>query len=88
MRKAFLAYTVEGSDADHAALLTLCKRAKANIAISGYRNPLYDRELADWKRIDWDVVASSAGGKDNKRVESLWMNYDISDWRATQIGLF
>ena len=78
----------EMTDADHAELLALCKSAKANIAISGYRNPLYDRELANWRRIDWDVVAHAAGGKDNARVESLWTNYDIGDWKPEQGALF
>ena len=44
--------------------------------LSGYPNPLYDTELADWKRQDFEIDNKVAGGKAKRKMtESLWMNF-------------
>lgn len=58
------------SDADHAALLALLATLPARVALSGYRCPLYDAQLASWRRVDFKAM--TRGGP---AVESLWCNY-------------
>jgi site-specific DNA-adenine methylase len=46
------------------------------IAISGYRNDLYDSRLATWRRVEFDMPNHSGQKKSKeRRIEALWMNY-------------
>lgn len=60
-----------GTDSEHEQLLELLDNLPAMVAISGYRCPLYDSMLADWRRVDY--VAQTRRGP---VIESLWCNYD------------
>lgn len=70
-------YRFEMTVEQHQELLAVCKGLKhAKVVLSGYRNELYDRELADWNRVDYEQKVHSGGGKKKRvAVESLWMNY-------------
>jgi len=44
--------------------------------LSGYPNPLYDEELAGWRRQDFVIDNKASGGKVKRQMtESLWMNF-------------
>ena len=44
--------------------------------LSGYSNPLYDEELAGWRRQDFVIDNKASGGKVKRQMtESLWMNF-------------
>ena len=44
--------------------------------LSGYPNPLYDRELTGWKRQDFVIDNKAAGGKTKRQMtEAVWMNF-------------
>jgi DNA adenine methylase len=61
---------------DHIDLLAALQRVKANVMLSGYRCPLYDQELVNWRRVDFDLPNNAAGGKSKRRMtESIWMNW-------------
>ncbi|MCU7977581.1 DNA adenine methylase [Shewanella sp. SW36] len=67
-------YKNELTDADHAELLTVVKHLSVLkdvfIIISGYRNPLYDTELADWYSKDFQAM--TRGGV---RTETVWCSF-------------
>ena len=73
-------YRHEMSDQDHIELLETITSSKAKVMISGYDCELYDFYLGNWKKVQ---VAARA--QDNRRrVETLWMNYELE---AEQITL-
>lgn len=67
-------YKNELTDADHAELLTVVKHLAelkdVFIIISGYRNHLYDTELADWYSKDFQAM--TRGGV---RTETVWCSF-------------
>lgn len=67
-------YKNELTDADHAELLTVVKHLAVLkdvfIIISGYRNHLYDTELADWYSKDFQAM--TRGGV---RTETVWCSF-------------
>lgn len=69
------------SEAEHARLLRTLKAINCNVLLSGYRSPLYDRELCDWHRLEFSVM--TLGG--TKATEVLWANYpppvELHDYR-------
>ena len=70
------AYMHEMSKANHKQLLVVIKQCQGRVMLSGYPNPLYDAELADWKRQDFEIDNKVAGGKAKRKMtESLWMNF-------------
>ncbi len=73
-------YANEMPDRDHRRWLRVAKAINCRVAISGYHSPLYDDELADWRRIEFEVM--TRGG--TKAMEVLWMNYpqptELHDW--------
>ena len=76
-RTAPKAYRKEFSAKNHGLLIRRLKKCQSWIAISGYRCKLYDRELADWRRVEIDMPNHSAKAKKKqRRTECLWMNYD------------
>jgi hypothetical protein len=63
-------YAHEMTDAQHLELLTLLKKLPCMVQISGYPSELYDRELAVWRKIEFDAMT-----RQGKKRECLWMNY-------------
>jgi DNA adenine methylase len=69
------AYDYEMSPIQHARLLQLVRTLKGKVILSGYANPMYDKELAGWDRVEKRFVAFSGprkGGK-TERVEVFWV---------------
>jgi len=54
----------------HQLMLALCRSLECNIAISSYKNKLYDALLSDWRRIDFP-----SSTRNGQAIESLYMNY-------------
>ena len=67
------AYGFEMTDKEHEQLATLLKRARGNVAISGYRCDLMDRLYGDWTRID--APKKKCHSVKQARAEALWTNY-------------
>ena len=61
-----------GSLIQHNALLMELRRSKAMVTVSGYRHPVYDDLLHDWRRLDY-----TAQTRQGPATESLWMNYAV-----------
>lgn len=71
-RKNYL-YKHEMSDAEHVELLKSLSKHPGKVLISGYDNDLYNEFLNGWKKVYKNTLAE--GGA--RRIETLWMNYDI-----------
>lgn len=65
-------YRCEMTDADHEELLEALKAHIGPVLISGYRSPLYNRELAGWTLKT--TMATDRLGR--RREECLWMNFE------------
>lgn len=63
-------YRHEYTDADHVELLELLRALPAQVMVCGLRCALYDRLLADWRRVDYQNQT-----RRGPQTESLWMNY-------------
>jgi len=63
-------YRFEYEEKDHIKLLELLKRLPCSVMISGYPSHLYDELLADWGRLELQVM--NQGGV---RTEKLWFNF-------------
>lgn len=75
-------YEHELTDKGHRRLLRALKGLDAPVMLSGYRCALYDDELADWRRVDYDIM--TRGGM---RVESLWLNFPQAEpYHHSQAG--
>lgn len=64
-------YRHEMTDEQHGLLLSLLLTLRASIAISGYRHPIYDAALGDWRRLDFPAMTRAG-----LATESVWMNYE------------
>jgi DNA adenine methylase len=73
-RKSKHRYKFEMTDQDHEELLTTCRNIKFNVAISTYDNDLYRSILNDWNKINFRVKT-----RQGTAIETLYMNYDISE---------
>jgi DNA adenine methylase len=72
------AYEHEMGPEDHRDLLGTLSGIEGRFLLSGYRCALYDgiAEHAGWNRTDIEIDNKSGGGKKKqKRVESIWRNY-------------
>ncbi|MFA5803691.1 MAG: DNA adenine methylase [Melioribacteraceae bacterium] len=67
-------YAFEMTDQDHKELLEICKNAKGKVAISGYDNPLYNKQLKSF----YKSIAKKKPTTifHSKRQEILWTNYN------------
>lgn len=66
-------YRFEMDDGAHEALIDAVKCLTGMVVLSGYRSPLYDRELTGWVRHDTrSRIAASRGTA--LRTESVWIN--------------
>ena len=72
LRKKHL-YANEMTDEQHIRMLTLIKKSKSKIVLSGYDNELYNSELKGWVTAEKSTTAQF--GK--MRTEKLWMNYSL-----------
>jgi len=64
------------SQADHAELLEVVRRAKGKVMISGYPCALYDEALGGWTRHAKDVAKHSAKARTKRRAEQVvWCNW-------------
>ena len=62
---------------DHARLLEALRGIRGLAMLSGYDNPLYEEELSQWRRVEFQTHAWSApGNKKPERTEVVWMNYN------------
>jgi DNA adenine methylase len=71
---------------DHERLLRLLKEVKGKWLLSGYANELYNKELKDYNKFEFELVkrshyiAGSGSGFMRPRVkEVLWCNYEVKD---------
>ena len=71
-------YTHDQNDIGfHSDLLTLAKRSKCMIFISGYENDLYNKILSDkngWQKRSIDTNTKGSNGEYHGRTEVLWTN--------------
>lgn len=63
-------YQYELTDQQHIDLLQILKAVPAAVILSGYRNEIYDAELADWWSMDFQAM--TRGGV---RTETVWCNF-------------
>lgn len=79
------AYEHELTHQDHERLLAACVDAVENgakVALSGYPSELYRDTLTGWRCVEWSTSSTSnptSGGRNNGRVEALWMSYPEAD---------
>ena len=75
-RSATNEYAHEMTEADHCRLLDTLTRCKGKVLLSGYPSQLYDQELCDWNRQDFEIDnKASASATKRTMTECVWMNY-------------
>ena len=71
-------YAQEMNGDDHERLLKIACGLKGKALICGYRHPLYDRLLKQWRRVELpgrSFASPRTGRKLQDRTEQVWMNY-------------
>jgi DNA adenine methylase len=71
-------HELRGED-QHAELLDRIRGVAAQVAVSGYRNPLYDRMLADWNITQMAAYTGTGNHRaeaSNVRSEIVWTNFE------------
>ena len=64
------------TNADHRRLLDTLNRCNGKVLLSGYPNKLYDKELRNWNREDFDIDNKVSGAATKRTMtECVWMNY-------------
>ena len=71
------AYEYEMTEEDHIRMLEAIKCVTGRVLLSGYANDLYGRYLKDWNRLEFDAVTHSSLKSRSRRVEVLWLNYEV-----------
>lgn len=71
-RRSGALYAHEMDESDHKELLTLIKKSREKVIISGYESGLYNTELAGWRK---DSTMSQTTSAEMAR-ETIWMNYE------------
>lgn len=79
-RKNYL-YKYEMQDSDHEELLKALIRHPGKILLSGYDNDMYNDMLHEWHKVH--KATRAEGGR--RRIETLWMNYDISQGQMSLV---
>jgi len=76
-------YLSDFTEEDHKRLLSLLKQVKGKWLLSGYSNELYENELKEFNRLEFQAVKHSYGITQNSKqkerpraVEVVWFNYD------------
>ena len=66
----------EMSGQQHVELLQLLLTLKGKVMLSGYPSQLYDRTLAGWEIVDFDLPNNSSFGPNKDRMtERIWCNF-------------
>lgn len=65
-------YKCEMTDEKHLELLSVIKRSKSKIILSGYESEFYNSELTGWYTSEKQTIAQMG----LKRTEKLWLNYE------------
>jgi len=78
------AYAYEMTERDHERLAEVLHSIQGKAAISGYRSPLTERLYGDWTRIDAPQAIIHSVKK--PRIESVWINYNITEIGRDIIG--
>lgn len=74
-------YNVEmTNDKEHEELISILKRHKGPVALSGYNSDLYNELLKGWSKVE--IKTNAEQGKE--RIEVIWVNYEI----PKQISVF
>lgn len=68
-------YRVEMTDERHFELLKILKNSKSKIILSGYDNPMYNKELSEWNTAEKATTAQMG----LHRVEKIWFNFDANN---------
>jgi DNA adenine methylase len=80
-------YVIDANDRDfHSNLLSICRKARCMILISGYENDLYEDVLRPehgWSRYTINTYTRDTSGKNYARTEVLWMNAQFIKAQAT-----
>jgi len=63
-------YRHELSRSGHVKLLAALRKLSGMVVLSGYADPLYDKRLKGWERIEIPTYADGA----RPRVEIVWLN--------------
>jgi len=72
--KSSYSYTL--SRDQHLRLLRLLKSCRGYVLLSGYPNPDYDRELASWRRVAYNIAKHAAKSKRKQHCEEvIWCNW-------------
>ncbi|MEM3448389.1 MAG: DNA adenine methylase [Nitrososphaerota archaeon] len=79
------AYGYEMSEKDHIRLAEVLNSVKGMVALSGYRSPLTDKLYREWTRID--APERIIHSVKEKRRESLWINYDLTEVEEKSIKM-
>ena len=91
--KAYTDYEMQNDE--HIKLAKVLNSCIGKVAISGYRNELYDKLYEGWTRHDYETIATAgntnvtATNTRPKRIESLWTNYETAKEENTdplQVG--
>lgn len=81
-------YVIDANDRGfHVDLLTVCKKARCMLLISGYNNDLYEEMLTakdGWSKWTIETHTRDTSGKDYARTEVLWMNEQFSKAQSTK----
>ena len=68
-------YAHELTEDGQRRLLDTIGQCKGAVMLSGYRNALYDDQLAAWNRHDFQIDNKTAGGTTKRKMtESIWTN--------------
>jgi DNA adenine methylase len=86
-------YKHELTDDSHRQLVKVLQGIKGKALLSGYANLIYrELEKCGWQRRDWETICSLSGRtrvnglmgegaakQKQKRVESIWFNYEVEE---------
>ena len=64
-------YKYSWTNKDHQKFISLVKDLRCKVLICSYHNELYDTELKDWRKLEYQVYDHAH----NLKTEVLWMNY-------------
>lgn len=76
-------YKHEMENTEHEELLELLTGHPGKILISGYDNELYNTMLSGWKKAQKKTQAEAG----IRRVETIWMNYEVGQMSMNDIGM-
>lgn len=69
-------YKYEMTEDDHRGLLDMIVQCKGKVMLSGYPNPVYEKELRGWNRHDFAIDNKASGAKTKRLMtEAIWTNF-------------